>query len=117
MLKILHNPRCSKSRQTLALIEQSGEAVEIILYLENPLGHEELKKLLLKLEMSSARKIIRTGEKEYKELGLKSETSEAKLLEALAKYPRLMERPIVIKGSRAIIGYKPLVKQNRASLH
>lgn len=107
MLQILHNPRCSKSRQTLKLIEDAGVTPEIILYLENPLGRDELMSLIAKLNLSSARDVIRKGEKEYKELGLKAETSETKLVEALAGHPRLLERPIVIQGSKAIIGRPP----------
>ncbi len=105
-LKIYHNPRCSKSRQTLALIEESGAKVEIIEYLKTPLQQKEINELLAMLKCS-ARDIMRVKENIYKELGLKDVTTEAKLIAALAANPILLERPIVVKGKKAIICRPP----------
>ncbi len=107
MLKIFHNPRCSKSRQTLKLIEDAGEMPEVILYLETLLNESEIRGLIHKLGLSSAREMMRKGEAEYKELGLKSENDELVLIQAMAKHPRLIERPIVVNGQRAILGRPP----------
>lgn len=104
---IFHNPRCSKSRQTLQLLEQHGVAPEIVLYLEQPPSKLLLKQLLDKLGVS-ARELLRKGEDEYRELGLADTTlSEAALLEAMHTHPKLIERPIVVKGERAVLGRPP----------
>ncbi len=104
---IYHNPRCSKSRQTLALLEKRGEKIKVVEYLNAPLGVAALKTVLKKLKMASARDLMRRNEAEYKELGLKDVQSEAKLLAALAKHPKLMERPLVVKGNKAALGRPP----------
>ncbi|RKQ69779.1 arsenate reductase [Litorimonas taeanensis] len=106
-LTIYHNPRCSKSRQTLAIIEAAGQSPEIVRYLENPLSTEEIKTLLSKLGLTDPRDIMRKGEAIYKELGLKCETDAQALIEAIASHPKLLERPIVVKGSEAIMGRPP----------
>lgn len=106
-LKIYHNPRCSKSRQTLKLIEEAGELAEIILYLNEPLSSAEITELLGKLDFADARALMRTGEALYKELGLKTEADQAALIEAMSKHPKLIERPIVVKGNAAILGRPP----------
>jgi len=103
-LKIWHNPRCSKSRNALSLLEKIKEDFEIIKYLDTPPSIEELKELLKMLGFKSARELMRTKEEIYKELDLKNETDEDKLIEAMVKHPRLIERPIVIKGNRAVVG-------------
>jgi len=105
---IYHNPRCSKSRETLALLEQHGVTPEVVLYLETPPSVEELKKLLKELGFSSARELMRKKEDLYKELKLADETlSEAQLLAAMVENPKLIERPIVVKGSKARLGRPP----------
>lgn len=107
MITIYHNPRCSKSRQTLALIEASGITPSIVLYLENPLTIAEIQGLLSKLGMS-ARDIIRKGEDAYKQNNLGDMTlTEKTLMEAIANTPKLLERPIVVKGNKAIMGRPP----------
>ena len=106
-LKIYHNPRCSKSRQTLALIENAGAEVETVLYLQDPLGEADIKDLIEKLGFSSARELIRKGEAIYKELKLKDEDDEAALIAAMAAHPKLIERPIVVKGHQAVLGRPP----------
>lgn len=103
---IFHNPRCSKSRQALKLLEEQGAEVEVVKYLETPPSKEELKALLKMLGIS-ARELMRTKEAIYKELGLKEVEDEEKLIEAMVAHPKLIERPIVIKDGKAIIGRPP----------
>ena len=107
MLKIYHNPRCSKSRQTLALLEERGLEPEIVLYLENPPSKTALKEIVKKLGATSAREIMRVKEAPYMELDLKNVTAESALIEAMAENPILIERPIVINGEKAAIGRPP----------
>lgn len=106
-LTIYHNPRCSKSRQTLKLIEDAGVEVKTVLYLNDLLSEADISSLLSQLGFSSARELMRTGEAIYKELNLKLETEESRLLEAMAANPKLIERPIVVKGNKAILGRPP----------
>jgi arsenate reductase len=104
---IYHNPRCSKSRQTLALIEAKGIKPSVVKYLEAPLTAADIKDLLKKLGLD-ARSIIRSGEDAYKELGLSnSNLSEQQLIDAIVTQPKLLERPIVVKDNDAIIGRPP----------
>jgi arsenate reductase len=102
-IKIYHNPRCSKSRNTLALLEEQGVEAEVVKYLETPPSKEELKELLNMLGMSP-RELMRTKEEIYKELGLKEVTDEEALIEAMVANPKLIERPIVVKDGKAAIG-------------
>lgn len=108
MTTIYHNPRCSKSRQTLALLEERGIEPEVIEYLKTPPTAEELKRVLKLLGISDPRALMRQKETEYKEAGLDdpSLTTE-QLIEAMVRYPRLIERPIVIQDGRAAIGRPP----------
>ncbi len=106
-LTIWHNPRCSKSRQTLKLIEDAGKAVEIVLYLDNPLGEAEIADLLLKLGFQSARDLMRKGESIYRELDLKDVQDQDALIKAMSDHPKLIERPIVSDGQTAILGRPP----------
>lgn len=104
---IYHNPRCSKSRQTLALLEERGVKPEIVLYLETPPSTDEIKGMLKKLG-KSPRDIMRKGEAPYKELDLAGAAkSDAALIRAMVKNPILMERPIVVSGAKAAIGRPP----------
>lgn len=106
-IRIFHNPRCSKSRATLALLQERGLDPEITLYLENPPDAEELASILRKLDLQ-ARQLMRKGEAEYRELGLADESlSEAELIAAMVSHPRLIERPIVLANRRAAIGRPP----------
>ena len=106
-VRIYHNPRCSKSRQALALLEQQGEELEIIQYIETPLDSAALSELLQQLGMS-ARELIRKGEDTYKELNLANpDLSEAELVQAMVDYPRLIERPIVGRDGKAIVARPP----------
>ena len=100
---IWHNPRCSKSRNALALLEEKGVETEVVKYLDTPPSKKELVDILKVLGIA-ARELMRTKEDIYKELKLKDETDEDKLIEAMADNPKLIERPIVIKDSKAAIG-------------
>ena len=102
-IKIWHNPKCSKSRNTLKLLNEKGVEVEIVKYLDTPPNKEELKEMLKMLNIS-ARELMRTKEDIYKELNLKDENSEDKLIDAMVENPKLIERPIVIKNGKAAIG-------------
>lgn len=107
MLKIYHNPRCSKSRETLALLEQQGLTPEIIKYLDTPPSAQELKSLLKALGIS-ARDLLRTGEDDYKALNLGDPAlSDAKLIAAMTSHPKLIQRPIVVNGKQAALGRPP----------
>ena len=104
---IYHNPRCSKSRQALSLLEQQGDEIEVIHYLETPPDNASLS-ALLKLLGLSARDLIRKGEDAYKELKLDNPNlSEAELVQAMVDYPRLIERPIVVREGKAIVARPP----------
>jgi len=100
---IWHNPRCSKSRNAVALLEEKGIEHEVVKYLDTPPTREELVEVLKMLGLS-ARELMRTKEELYKELKLKDETEEEKLIAAMVENPRLIERPIVIKNGKAAIG-------------
>lgn len=106
-ITIYHNPRCSKSRQTLALIREHGIEPDIVAYLEQPPTPDELKRTIERLGIP-VRSIIRTSEPEYRELGLADESLDAAtLIKAVSRHPRLMQRPIVVNGERARIGRPP----------
>ena len=107
MITIYHNPRCSKSRQALSLLQNNGIQANIVLYLETPPTAETMKDLLNKLNMT-ARELIRKGEAEYKNNHLNDPNlSEDDLIDAMVKTPKLIERPIVVKGKKALLGRPP----------
>lgn len=104
MLKILHNPRCSKSRDALALLQQQQCEIDVIDYQKNPLSEAELTQLLQQLALP-ARALLRTKEDEYQQLGLANPAlTEQQLISAMASHPKLIERPVVIKANKAVIG-------------
>ncbi len=106
-IKIYHNPRCSKSRQTLQLLQDKGIEPEVILYLENPPSKSALKKLLKSLDMK-ARDLMRKKEAEYKDNNLADEAlKEDDLIAAMIEHPKLIERPIVVNGDKAALGRPP----------
>ncbi|CAE6905212.1 putative oxidoreductase YfgD [Pseudomonas marincola] len=106
-LTLYHNPRCSKSRSALQILEERGLTPTIVRYLETPPSADELTALLRKLDMP-ARSLLRTGEEEYKALNLADATlTEQQLIDAMAANPKLIERPILIAGDRAIVGRPP----------
>ncbi|WP_148862410.1 arsenate reductase (glutaredoxin) [Marinobacter fonticola] len=105
--RIFHNPRCSKSRQTLALLEEQGIQPEVIRYLETPPSAEELKAILKQLD-KSPRELMRTGEECYRELGLSnSDLTDDQLIAAMIDNPKLIERPIVLHNGKAALGRPP----------
>ena len=104
---IYHNPRCSKSRETLALLEQNSVTPSVVEYLKTPLNHEQISQLLEQLGFSSARQLMRTKEDAYKALNLKEETNESVLINAMVDNPKLIERPIVQNNGKAALGRPP----------
>jgi arsenate reductase len=106
-LTLYHNPRCSKSRGALELLEARGLTPTIIRYLETPPDAAQLRDLLGKLGIS-ARELLRTGEEEYKALSLAdTRLSDEQLIAAMAANPKLIERPILVVGDKAVIGRPP----------
>lgn len=103
---IYHNPRCSKSRAALALLREHGIEPAVVLYLDNPPTAVALRQLLRKLELPAAQ-LIRRGEAAYKAAGLGAESTDEELLAAMAAEPRLIERPVVVHGDRAVLGRPP----------
>lgn len=106
-ITLYHNPQCSKSRATLALLQEKGVDVEIIEYLKTPLTVAELENVAQKLGLEP-RQFMRHGEAEYQNENLADEnlTNQA-LLEAIVRYPRLLERPIAVSQTKAVIGRPP----------
>ena len=104
-MEILHNPRCSKSRAALNIILENNIQPTIRLYLDDPLSVEEIRNLLIKLD-TTADQIVRKNEEVYKKLNLKDSDQDL-LIENISKNPILLERPIVVKGEKAIIGRPP----------
>jgi len=105
-MKIYHNPRCRKSRETLALIQEKGIEPDIVLYLKEPPTREELRQLTQMLGIKPS-ELVRRGEKIYKEQFKGRDISEYEWLDILAEHPRLIERPIVVEGERAVLGRPP----------
>ena len=103
-ITIWHNPRCSKSREAMSILEEKKCDIEVINYLEVSLTKDDIKNLLKMLGLSSSREWIRTKESIYTELNLHQESDEERLIEAMIQYPKLIERPVIIKESSAIIG-------------
>lgn len=104
---IYHNPRCSKSRQTLALIEQQGITPQVIRYLETPPSAAELKAIIDLLAIPP-RQLMRHKEAEYQALQLDDDTlTDAELIQAIVETPKLMERPVVLANGKAVIGRPP----------
>jgi len=105
--QIFHNPRCSKSRMTLQLLNDNNKPVEIIEYLKTPPTADELQAIIKMLGISP-RQLLRKGEAEYKEAGLKDDSlTDEQIIAAMVKYPKLIERPIVIHNGQAKIGRPP----------
>ena len=105
-MKIYHNPRCSKSRNTLNIITEKGSDVTVVEYLKTPPTKEELKDLLKKLNIP-AKDLIRKGEQIFKDNFKGKELSEDEWIDAMVEYPKLIERPIVVNGDKAVIGRPP----------
>ncbi|NND88061.1 MAG: arsenate reductase (glutaredoxin) [Flavobacteriaceae bacterium] len=106
MIQIYHNPRCSKSRQCLQLLEQTKQPFEIIKYLDQPFSKEDLIQLLQKLEIAPI-DLVRTQEAIWKEKFKGKDLADNEIIQALINYPKLIERPIVVNGDQAVIGRPP----------
>lgn len=104
MLTIYHNPRCSKSRETLELIKNSGKPHEVVLYLENPPAKELLLKALDKLGQAA---LLRTGEADYKEHFKGKDLNNVQLADLLIQHPKVIERPLVVAGEKMVMGRPP----------
>jgi len=105
-MKIYHNPRCSKSRQTLKLINEANQEVEVVKYLETPPTEDELREVFDKLNLP-IEYLIRKGEEIYKTEFKGRELSDDEWIKALVQHPKMLERPIVVKDDKAILGRPP----------
>lgn len=106
MIKILHNPRCGKSREGVALLEEIGEPFEIVKYLDNPLNEKELSLLIKELKCAPM-DLVRQKEKIWIEQFKGKSLSDTEIIKAITEHPILMERPIVITKNKAVIGRPP----------
>ena len=106
-ITIYHNPRCSKSRETLNLLQSKNIEPSVVEYLKTPLSHEQISTLVSQLGFNSARDLMRTKEEQYKALNLKDENSESVLIDAMVNHPKLIERPIVVNNNKAALGRPP----------
>ena len=105
-IKIYHNPRCSKSRKTLEIIEQQGHEPEIIKYLDTPPTEKEIELVLSKLNLEP-RELMRKNEIEYKQFFKDESLTKENLIALMHKYPKVIERPIVLANNKAVIGRPP----------
>lgn len=105
-IKIYHNPRCSKSRKTLEIIQQQGHVPEVIKYLDAPPTEKEIELVLSKLNLEP-RELMRKNETEYKQFFTDDSLSKKSLIALMHKYPKVIERPIVISNNKAVIGRPP----------
>lgn len=105
-MKIYHNPRCSKSRETLNILQENKQDVEVVEYLKTPPTKDDLKMLLQKLNMK-AEEIIRKSEPIYKEKFKNSNFTEEEWIQIMIENPKLIERPIVVKDNKAVLGRPP----------
>lgn len=106
MVKIYHNPRCSKSREANQILQEKGLEYEVIEYIKNPISKDELKELIQKLGIEPL-DLVRQKEEIWRENYSGKELSADEIINAMIEYPRLMERPIVVNGNKAVIGRPP----------
>lgn len=106
MITIYHNPRCSKSRQGLALVEESGKDFEVVKYLNTPLSEEKLSEICTLLQISPI-ELIRKNESVWKENFKGKNLTDGQIIKAMVKHPKLIERPIVVNGKKAVVGRPP----------
>jgi arsenate reductase len=106
IMKIYHNPRCRKSREGLQLLEASGKEFETVLYLENPPSVKEIKEIIKMLGIKPI-ELVRTGEADWKDNFKGKDLSDEEIIKAMTTYPKLIERPIVVKGDKAVVGRPP----------
>lgn len=108
---IYHNPRCSKSRQTLALLEDrladKGITPDVILYLQTPPDAATLKRLVQQLGLKHPMELVRNKEADYRSAALHADSTAAEVIAAMVQYPKLIERPVVVHGKRAVLGRPP----------
>lgn len=109
-IKVLHNPRCSKSRSALSLLEEKDLSYDVVEYLKTPLNKEDVIEILKKLKIE-AKDLIRKGEPDFKDNFKGKELTESEWVEAMVKFPKLIERPIVILGNKAVVA-RPTEKIN-----
>ncbi|MDY7393918.1 arsenate reductase (glutaredoxin) [Aureibaculum sp. 2210JD6-5] len=105
-MKIYHNNRCSKSRSGLEILNSSKQDFEVVDYINNPLSEKEIKDLLKKLDFTPIQ-LIRKNESVWKENYKGKTLSDAEIIKAMSKHPKLIERPIVVKGDKAVLGRPP----------
>ncbi|MGB5242193.1 MAG: arsenate reductase (glutaredoxin) [Lutimonas sp.] len=106
MIKIYHNPRCSKSRQGLAILENSKLNFEVVEYLKNPLSKSEVEEIISSLKIKPI-DLVRTNETDWRDNFKGKELSDEEIISALVNYPKLIERPIVISDKKGVIGRPP----------
>lgn len=104
---LYHNPRCSKSRQALALLQEKGIEPTLVLYLETPPDSATLSKLIKQLGLSCAHDLVRNKEADYAVAGLSPQSGDSEVIAAMVRWPKLIERPIAIRGNKAVIGRPP----------
>lgn len=103
MIKVYHNPRCGKSREALAYLDEKGQAYEVVEYMKTPITPDELTEVIDALDID-AEDLIRKNEAEWKDNFQDLELTEEEYILAMIEYPKLMQRPIVLKGEKAVIG-------------
>ena len=109
-VKVYHNPRCTKSRNSLAYLDEKGVSYDVHLYLQDTLTNKEFKQILIKLGMKP-QELLRKNEAIFKEQFKGKELTDDQWIEVMIEFPKLMERPIVVKGNRAVVG-RPTEKIN-----
>ena len=109
-VKVYHNPRCTKSRNSLAYLDEKGVSYDVHLYLQDSLTNKEFKQILIKLGMKP-QELLRKNEAIFKEQFKGKELTDDQWIEVMIEFPKLMERPIVVKGNRAVVG-RPTEKIN-----
>jgi arsenate reductase len=105
-IQIFHNPRCSKSREALNLLNENNIDVEVVEYLNIDISEKDIKDLLIKLNISAS-DLLRKGEKDYKENIKGKDLSDEEIIALMIRFPKLIERPIVVNGNKAVIGRPP----------
>tara|TARA_R100000935_G_scaffold21876_4_gene40544 strand:- start:100875 stop:101216 length:342 start_codon:yes stop_codon:yes gene_type:complete len=111
MITLYHNPRCSKSRQGLAIVEESGKKFEVVKYLDEPLSEAKLSEIIALLAISPS-DLVRKNEAVWKENYKGKTLTDTQIIKAMVKYPKLIERPIVVNGKKAVVGRPPETIRN-----
>ncbi len=106
-MEFWHNPRCRKSREALSLLHEKGFEPSVREYLKDAPSEAEIRDVIARLGLASARDLMRKGEADYKDQGLKEVSDEDALVAAMARTPKLIERPVLINGDKAAIGRPP----------